>query len=161
MYVSTAPHATGAFDTNEMCRFFFSGNSLQQVDKLFVNGLSPELSFKKLRRLSILLTPETHKEFLCHLLYHYKDLDFQVHQGYGAAHSTYSTYVRHNIELNPNLKLTHCDIRMEDLRFKGIEDILSSWVNLESISVYITPNGDCMNTELCLSKMMKIFKTCA
>ena len=148
------------YSNDQLCNIFFSGMPLSQVEKLFIEDKSPVLSFKKLRRLSISVTTSRNHEFLSLLLYFYPRLDFQVNTELDVDNSGFSSFVSHNVALNPSLKLSHCGIHVEDLRLPYIGKILQSWVNLESLDFIVTSSIKFLNVAKLTKIFVSLFKNC-
>lgn len=72
--------------------------------------------------------------------------------------SMYESSISHNLAMNPQHKLSHCDITSEDLRLNNIVEVLQNWTNLKSISLTLTGRGLKMDLKMCSGKLNSIFE---
>ena len=153
---------TPLHSNNWLCNIFFDGLSFSQVENIFIEDNTPVLSFKKLRRLSMSISPCRNHEFLSLLLHYYPHLDFQVEEKFGGddSVSSFSSYISHNVSLNPHLRLSHCNIRVEDLGLNYIEQLLQSWICLESLSFILTSSANLLDIEKLTKTFISILKNC-
>ena len=152
-----------SYSNNELSRFFFDGRSFGQMQEDFIADVSPKLSFKNLRRLSMSINTKHNNEFLSMFLYYYQNLDFQCDQVVEdkCVTTAFNGYICHNVSLNPGLSLSHCDIRVEDLKMSYTADVLKSWVNLDSICFIITSMGKSLDLDDIMNNFESILKGCS
>lgn len=156
-------HLSGYLDDHDLTQFFFNGKCQSQINKMFIENKTPSLSFPKLKRLLLSSKQYVHHDFMGNLLYYYTNLDVQLNRCVRDenAMSDYQSYVGHNIALNSQHALSHCDIRLEDLRLNCIVDTVLSWDNLQSITFLLTEiGGEFISLKMCLKKLKAIFKGC-
>ena len=151
-----------SYANDDLSTLFFNGQTLVQIENMFIEDNHPVISFKNLRRLSMGMSPKNNNVFLSMLLQYYPNLDFQCEQVTEdkCVLTAFSGYICHNVSLNPHLKLSHCDIRVEDLKFNFIEATLRSWINLESICFIITSIGNLLSLKCIASKLKSILDGC-
>lgn len=147
---------------DEYCRLFFKGLTSNALTKLYTLAHPAQLTFSKLESLIVPLRFPDHINFFSHFLHFYQ----KVHVEWipcdpeSMPVSIFESSLFYNIDMYPNHRLRHCELRFDDLSLYYVDEILLKWVNLESLTISANMTCNNINFQQANLRLETILRNC-